>query len=139
MSAGTAGARILAGSIRAAQRDDPRRPIWLSDMRGFTELADRIPPADLIELLNRYFRLPDPRDCEAWREVLKFMGDGSWRFFPLAAAADPRASAGCARAAAEVRDAVAALSDWPSAGRAFRRRAAYRRLLYGNIGRPPTA
>jgi adenylate cyclase len=50
--------------------------ILLSDLRGFTALAQRLRPGDLIALLNRYFT----RMCEvivAHRGTIdKFMGDG---------------------------------------------------------------
>ena len=32
--------------------------IWLSDMRGFTASRERLPPQELVDLLNRYF------DCQ---------------------------------------------------------------------------
>src|SRR6266576_3711387 len=55
--------------------------------------------------------------------------------FPLAAAADPRDVCRAAlAAAAEVRDAVAALSDWPSAGPRYGVALHIGELLYGNIG-----
>jgi adenylate cyclase len=130
-----AGARILAGSIRRGFSETIRAAIWLSDMRGFTELADRIPPADLIELLNRYFDCQIPAIAKHGGEVLKFMGDGLLAIFPLAAAADPRDVCRAAlAAAAEVRDAVAALSDWPSAGPRYGVALHIGELLYGNIG-----
>ena len=50
-----AGERILAGHIRRGDIEEIHAAIWLSDMRGFTALADRQPPRVLIDLLNRYF------------------------------------------------------------------------------------
>ena len=47
-----AGERIMAGRIRLGDTETIRAAIWLSDMRGFTELADRVRRAALIELLN---------------------------------------------------------------------------------------
>jgi len=52
------GERILAGQIRRGHTETVHAAIWLSDMRGFTALADRLPPQTLIDLLNRYF------DCQ---------------------------------------------------------------------------
>src|ERR1051326_5282823 len=75
-----------------------------------------LPTAELIELLNRYFDCQIPAIAKHGGEVLKFMGDGLLAIFPLAADADPRDVCRAALgAAAEVRDAVAALSEWPSA------------------------
>src|SRR5580692_7296142 len=60
--------------------------IWLSDMRGFTKLADRLPPQALVDLLNRYFDCQVPPILEHGGEVLKFMGDGLLAIFPIAEA-----------------------------------------------------
>ena len=54
-----AGERILAGRIRRGHTETIHSVIWLSDMRGFTSMADRLPPQKLVVfLLNRYF------DCQ---------------------------------------------------------------------------
>jgi hypothetical protein len=50
-----AGERVLAGHIRRGDTEAIHAAIWLSDMRGFTTLADALPPQDLVDLLNRYF------------------------------------------------------------------------------------
>jgi adenylate cyclase len=134
-----AGARILAGQIRPGFTETIRAVIWLSDMRGFTALADRIEPTALIALLNRYF------DCQVSAilghggEVLKFMGDGLLAIFPLGDGAEPTAICRAALgAAAEMRDAVAALDDWPRHSPAAKSRFGLGlhigELLYGNIG-----
>jgi adenylate cyclase len=51
----SAGSRILAGQIRRGDTAAIHAAIWLSDMRGFTRLADRLPPQMLVDMLNRYF------------------------------------------------------------------------------------
>jgi adenylate cyclase len=75
-----AGERILAGRIRVGDIEEIHAAIWLSDMRGFTALADGLPPRVLIDLLNRYFDCQVPAILDHGAEVLKFMGDGCWRF-----------------------------------------------------------
>ncbi|MGA2793672.1 MAG: adenylate/guanylate cyclase domain-containing protein, partial [Roseiarcus sp.] len=78
-----AGERILAGRIRRGDTEAIRAVIWLSDMRGFTALADRVPPQTLIELLNRFYDcLVPPIEAEGG-EVLKFMGDGLLAIFRI--------------------------------------------------------
>jgi adenylate cyclase len=80
----SAGARILAGQIRRGHTETMRVAIWLSDLRGFTPLSDRLPPETMVKLLNAYF------DCQVGPilrnggEVLKFMGDGLLAIFPIA-------------------------------------------------------
>src|SRR4029077_15159111 len=71
-----AGERILPGQIRRGHTEAIRSVIWLSDMRGFTSMADRMPPQELVELLNSYFDCQVPAIAKHGGEVLKFIGDG---------------------------------------------------------------
>lgn len=80
---GHAGARVFAGHIRRGHTTAIEAAIWLSDMRGFTRLADRVPAPALIDLLNRYFDCQVPAILEHGGEVLKFMGDGLLAIFPV--------------------------------------------------------
>ena len=79
-----AGERILAGQIRLGHSELLHSVIWLSDMRGFTALADQLPPQMLVDLLNRYFDCQVPAILQHGGEVLKFIGDGLLAIFPLA-------------------------------------------------------
>ena len=106
------GERILAGHIRRGDIEEIHAAIWLSDMRGFTALADRVPPRQLIDLLNRYFDCQVPAILDHRAEVLKFMGDGLLAIFPIAED-NADAQEVCSRtfaAARQVRHNVAALS-----------------------------
>jgi adenylate cyclase len=106
------GERILAGHIRRGDIEEIHAAIWLSDMRGFTALADRVPPRELIDLLNRYFDCQVPAILDHRAEVLKFMGDGLLAIFPIAED-NADAQEVCSRtfaAARQVRANVAALS-----------------------------
>jgi adenylate cyclase len=78
-----AGERILAGQIRRGHTETIHAAIWLSDMRGFTVMADRVPPQDLVDLLNHYFDSQVPTIVSHGGEVLKFMGDGLLAIFPI--------------------------------------------------------
>jgi adenylate cyclase len=79
-----AGERIWAGRIRRGHTETIHAVIWLSDMRGFTAAADRLPPQVLVDLLNRYFDCQVPAIVAHGGEVLKFMGDGLLAIFPIA-------------------------------------------------------
>src|SRR5262249_43432522 len=85
-----AGERILGGQIRRGHTDTMDAAIWLSDLRGFTPLSDRLPAETVVEILNHYF------DCQVAAirshggEVLKFMGDGLLAVFPITAHDDDR-------------------------------------------------
>jgi adenylate cyclase len=71
-----AGERVLRGEIERGQVSAVRRVLWFSDLRDFTKIADTLPRAQLMDLLNAY------TDClvgvvqKHGGEVLKFMGDG---------------------------------------------------------------
>ena len=96
-----AGERILAGHIRRGDIEEIHAAIWLSDMRGFTALADSMPPRVMIDLLNRYFDCQVPVILDHGAEVLKFMGDGLLAIFAIA---DDETEA-CKRALAAARQA----------------------------------
>jgi adenylate cyclase len=128
-----AGERILAGRIRRGDIEEIHAAIWLSDMRGFTALADRQPPRVLIDLLNRYFDCQVPVILEHGAEVLKFMGDGLLAIFSI----DSDEDEVCTRALAAARRAqanVAALSRSAMPGLRFGLALHVGDVLYGNIG-----
>jgi adenylate cyclase len=133
-----AGEHILAGAIRRGHAEAIYAAIWLSDMRGFTLLADRVPPQNLLELLNEYFDCQVPAILEHGGEVLKFMGDGLLAIFPIGSDSDPAEV--CARALAaayEARGNVAALNQpmRPQIGVVrFGLALHIGKVLYGNIG-----
>ena len=103
------GERILAGQIRRGHTETLHAAIWLSDLRGFTALADRLPPQAVAELLNRYFDCQVPLIQQAGGEVLKFMGDGLLAIFAVADAAFAPDAAGRALEAAKA--AIASVDD----------------------------
>ena len=77
------GQRILAGQIRRGHTEALNAAIWLSDMRGFTALSDRIATPVMIEILNRYFECQVPDILKRGGEVLEIMGDGLLAMFPI--------------------------------------------------------
>jgi adenylate cyclase len=79
-----AGERILAGQIRRGHAETMQAAIWLSDLRGFTALSDRLPPEIVVEILNQYFDCQVPAIRKHAGEILKFMGDGLLAVFPIA-------------------------------------------------------
>jgi|SRR5665213_3483904 len=132
-----AGERILAGKIRRGFVESIRAVIWLSDMRGFTALSERLPPQDLVDLLNRYFDCQVPAILDRGGEVLKFIGDGLLAIFPLADGGDD-ASEVCSRALACARKARADIGALEAPAGAehlgFGLALHVGQVLYGNIG-----
>ena len=134
-----AGERIMGGQIRRGHTQTMNAAIWLSDLRGFTALSDRLPAETIVEILNQYF------DCQVAAigrhggEVLKYMGDGLLAVFPideyvgddqkvcshvLEAAHESRASV------AEMRYIIGDVTERFRFGLALH----VGRILYGNIG-----
>jgi len=134
------GERILAGKIRRGHVEAIRAAIWLSDMRGFTAFAERLPPQDLVDLLNRYFDCQVPPILDHGGEVLKFMGDGLLAIFPLGERHDD-ASAVCHRALCGAREVRARIERLVTP-QAIENEDAIRfglalhvgQVMYGNIG-----
>jgi len=131
-----AGERVLAGHIRRGDTEAIHAAIWLSDMRGFTTLADTMPPQNLVDLLNRYFDCQVPAIVENGGEVLKFMGDGLLAIFPIGGERDFPTICNAALAAGKTaRDNIVAL-DAAADAPAMRFGLALHvgDVLFGNIG-----
>src|SRR5580700_6491825 len=103
-----AGGRILGGQIRRGHTDTMHAAIWLSDLRGFTALSDRLAAETVVDILNQYF------DCQVSAirthggEVLKFMGDGLLAVFPVTQQ-DGNAQQVCSRALEAARESRASV------------------------------
>ncbi|MGF1625763.1 MAG: adenylate/guanylate cyclase domain-containing protein, partial [Alphaproteobacteria bacterium] len=102
-----AGGQVLQGAIKRGSGQAIRAVIWISDLRGFTDLTDRLPAADVLALLNAYFERMAGSVIAHGGEVLKFIGDGLLAVFPFASKAEGQAAAEAALAAAE--QAIAAV------------------------------
>jgi adenylate cyclase len=134
-----AGARILGGQIRRGHTDTMDAAIWLSDLRGFTALSDRLPAETVVEILNRYF------DCQVHAirahggEVLKFMGDGLLAVFPIDEYVGDVTQV-CSRVLEAARESRASVEDmqFPIGDTVERFRFGVAlhvgKILYGNIG-----
>jgi len=134
-----AGERILGGQIRRGHTETMHAAIWLSDLRGFTALSDRLPPETVVDILNHYFDCQVPAIRAQGGEVLKFMGDGLLAVFPIAEQdGDTRQVCGrVLQAARESRAQVEALRyGIGEAVERFRFGVALHvgKILYGNIG-----
>lgn len=135
-----AGARILAGQIRRGHTESMHAAIWLSDLRGFTPLSDRLSPEAVVEVLNAYFDCQVPAILNHGSEVLKFMGDGLLAVFPITDKEGDTETV-CRRvldAARECRKSVAAMTysyeNETLANFRFGLALHIGKVLYGNIG-----
>lgn len=134
-----AGERILAGQIRRGHAEAMQAAIWLSDLRGFTSLSDRLPAETVVDILNRYFDCQVPAIREHGGEILKFMGDGLLAVFPIAKDGGNLAEV-CGRALEASRKASANVNamHYPSGDEVERFRFGVALhigdILFGNIG-----
>src|SRR6478735_2846005 len=111
MSATAPAKKIMGGQIRRGHAETMHAAIWLSDLRGFTALSDRLPPETVVDILNHYL------DCQVAAirahggEVIKYMGDGLLAVFPIDeyVGDSPRVCSGALEAARESRGAIDAL------------------------------
>jgi adenylate cyclase len=134
-----AGERIMGGQIRRGHTETMNAAIWLSDLRGFTALSDRLPAETVVDILNHYF------DCQVASirahggEVLKYMGDGLLAVFPIDEYVDD-AQKVCSRVFEAARESRASVAEmhYPigEAVERFRFGVALHvgKILYGNIG-----
>ena len=134
-----AGERILGGQIRRGHTETMNAAIWLSDLRGFTALSDRLPAETIVDILNNYFDCQVAAIRKHGGEVLKYMGDGLLAVFPIDEYVGDEQQV-CSRvleAAHESRASVANM-HYPigDAVERFRFGVALHvgRILYGNIG-----
>jgi adenylate cyclase len=135
------GEKVFRGSIRLGDGEQTRALVWYSDLRSSTHLAETMPSADFLELLNVYFECAARPVIAAGGEVLAFIGDAVLGIFPV----------GDGSERAEVtRNVVGALKDSLAyADRVDGERAAaglqqfrygiglnFGSVMYGNIGVP---
>lgn len=140
-----AGGRVLRGSIKRGAGESIRAIIWASDLRGFTDLADRLDGPAMIALLNGYFECLAGAVLAHDGEVLKFIGDGLLAVFPYSTFADEKAAAAAALAAAQ--GALQAIERLNEDSQAFANIPGWRPLrtgialhdgevFFGNVGAP---
>jgi adenylate cyclase len=123
--------RVLAGHIRRGKVETLEAALMLCDLRGFTELSNRLPSDRVIQLLNTYFDCVVPAIIEPGGEVIKFMGDAVLAFFhlhePVAACAT------CLQSASNALESLRRLTI-PDAELRAGIGLHYGEVSYGNIG-----
>ena len=102
------GGRILSGLIKRGAGERLAAPLWYSDLRNSTGLADALPVEAFLDLLNVYFDCADAV-MEEGGHVLDIIGDAILAFFPVSASSEAHACASALRAAASAQERLAAL------------------------------
>lgn len=109
-----AGKAVLDGVIKRGKGSRIEAVIWVSDLRGFTDLSDRLAPDDMLLILNAYFSALVEAITRHGGDVLKFVGDGLLAVFPLGRTYEQANAATAALAAAlDAELAVAELAATP--------------------------
>ncbi|MHB8757101.1 MAG: adenylate/guanylate cyclase domain-containing protein, partial [Bacillota bacterium] len=108
--------RYVSREVAVALRDHPELvklggeeaevTVLFADLRGFTGLAERLPPARLVEVLNGYLSAMAGAVFEAGGTLDKYTGDGLMAFFNAPIRQDNHAER-AVRAAVEIRRRVA--------------------------------
>lgn len=140
----TAGLKVLNGSIRRGDGERIRAVIWYSDLRGSTEMADRLSAEEFIDVINAYFECAAGAVLDNEGEVLGFIGDAVLAIFPLdetaptggAQAAGRRALAAAAAAATRLAKLNKARAKAGQAPLAYGLALHVGDVVFGNIGVP---
>ena len=142
----SASAKVQSGAIKRGAGESIHAVIWVSDLRGFTTLSDRLSGSDMLTLLNAYFEAMAGAVHAHGGEVLKFIGDGLLAVFPMQGPDDVKAAAKAAMSAARL--AIVGLDALNASAPAdFSDRASWQPLrvgialhegevFFGNIGSP---
>lgn len=137
-----AGLRVLDGQIRRGDGEAIDAAIWYSDLRGSTRMAEIMPAADYIDLLNAFFDATAGAVLAEGGQILGFLGDAVLGMFPVKDESDARA-ASCQRAIAasdEARRRIDALNETRATGGlpplAFGLGLHLGTVHFGNIGVP---
>jgi adenylate cyclase len=77
------GEKVFRGSIRLGDGEQTRALVWFSDLRNSTNLAERMPSTQFLDLLNVYFECAARPVIAAGGEVLAFIGDAVLGIFPV--------------------------------------------------------
>jgi adenylate cyclase len=117
--------------VRRGEVETLEAALMLCDLRGFTELSNRLPSGRVLELLNSYFDCIVPAINEAGGEVIKFMGDSVLAFFHRENAA--KACTACLQGASKALENLKRLTI-PDAELQAGIALHYGEVSYGNIG-----
>lgn len=94
-----AGQRVLDGEIKRGDGEAIDAVVFMSDMRGFTQLADRLSGPEVTAVLNAYFDRISEAVLGHGGDILKFMGDGILAVFDQKALGEGAAANAAVKAA----------------------------------------
>lgn len=108
-----AGRRVLDGEIRRGDGDAIKAVVFMSDMRGFTQLADRLSGPEVTAILNAYFDRVSDAVLNHGGDILKFMGDGILAVFDQNVLGEKAAAEAAVKASRAALAAIEELNETP--------------------------
>ncbi len=105
-----AGPRVLGGAIRRGDFATTEAVVWLSDLRGSTELALSLPREGFVAAINDFFEATAGAVEAEGGETLTFIGDGALAIFPVEAMGVEGARRAALRAAGRAAEAIRTLN-----------------------------
>jgi len=131
-----AGTAVLSGLIRRGDGEKIMAALWYSDLRHSTELADRLPAEEFLQLLGRYFEMTAAAVLDHGGEVVSLIGDAVVGLFRVEGSPEEA----CGRALAAAHEARRRLAASPRvAGDLmldFGISLHLGQVIYGNVGVP---
>jgi adenylate cyclase len=131
-----AGQAVLNGLIRRDEGEKITAALWYSDLRHSTELAERLPVEDFLNLLGRYFEMTAAAVLDHGGEVVSLIGDAVVGLFRVEGSPEEA----CGRALAAAHEARRRLAASPRvAGDLmldFGISLHLGQVIYGNVGVP---
>lgn len=107
-----AARRVARGTIRRYECEMIKAIVLYCDLRGFTAMADSLPPDTVVRVLSRYYEAVAEPIRHFGGDIIKMIGDGVLAIFPLSNDAhQARIDHTACGAAAAVRRARAALYE----------------------------
>jgi len=111
-----AGQRVLDGKIKRGDGEAIDAVVFMSDMRGFTQLADRLSGPEVTAILNVYFDRVSNSVLGHGGDILKFMGDGVLAVFDQKTLGEGTAANAAVKAARAALHAIDDLNQNPPDG-----------------------
>jgi len=76
-----AARQVMEGKISRGKSERISAALWFSDLLNYTKISDRVPPEEIIPLLNDYSEVAISAVHQAGGNVLKLIGDGVLAIF----------------------------------------------------------
>ena len=131
-----AGQAVLSGLIRRGNGEKIMAALWYSDLRHSTELADRLPAEEFLELLGRYFEMTASAVLDHGGEVVSLIGDAVLGLFRVEGSAEQACGRALGAALAARRRLIALPPQATNLALDFGIALHLGQVIYGNVGIP---